>query len=195
MFDHEMRDLAHVHRWGILRRIRQQSVAEHSFFVAIYAIEIAEFIEWQGDHYTLIRAALSHDMPEVRTGDLPGPTKRAVLDAERLDSFESRTMQDLFPTHQNFFRTNGEAGNILAVADILDATLFLADEKNMGNRSVGSRNNPRDPFGSNVQRLLAAVLKLPCQAGVQAALIEKMSEAIDVSVSNIYVDQDHETRT
>ena len=188
MFDHEMRDLAHVHRWGILRRIRQQSVAEHSFFVTIYAIEIAEFIKWPGDHYTLIRGALSHDMPEVRTGDMPGPTKRAVLDAGRLDSFEHRTMQDLFPLHQSFFRINGEAGAILTTADILEATLFLADESHLGNRSVGSRDNPKDPFGSNVQRLLRSVLRLPCEVDTQAALIEKMSKAIDVSVSNIYTD-------
>lgn len=188
MFDRELRDLAHVPRWGILRRVRQQSVAEHSFFVAVYAIEIAEFIEWGGDYYTLIRHALSHDMPEVRTGDLPGPTKRAILDAARLETFEDRTMFDLFPSHYSFYRINGESHAIMTVADRLDATLFLADEANLGNQSVGLLTNPRGPFGANVVRLWEAVGQLPCARECQHALIAEMSRAICLTTSNIYTD-------
>ena len=35
------RDMAHVPRWVIARTHRRQSVAEHSYFVALYARQIA----------------------------------------------------------------------------------------------------------------------------------------------------------
>jgi 5'-deoxynucleotidase YfbR-like HD superfamily hydrolase len=191
MFERELRDLAHVHRWGILRRSRQQNVAEHSYFVAIYSIEIAEWIDWVGDRLVLLRHALAHDMAELWSGDIPGPTKRAVVDAKRMEEFEYAQMHKILPLHRQHCKVNGSVGLIVSAADRLEATLFLADELGTGNRSVGEANDPSSPFGSNYARLLSAIDALPCAEDLRGALIKEIAKAIATAacgVSRIYTD-------
>lgn len=178
MFERELRDLCHVPRWNILRRSRQQNVAEHMYFVTIYALEIATFIEWEGDHLLLARAALTHDIPEVWTGDPPGPAKHTIFDVDKTRTFEDTKMREIFPEHFDYFRAEGQAKAILRVADRLDATLFLADEWNMGNRSVGSLSVASTPFGSNKHRLMVAIEFLPCSYEHRVALKVHVNEAI-----------------
>ncbi len=76
-FDQAMR-LSSIKRWGIIEMSREQSVAEHSYNVALIAGALAcaifedkccivnEVVEW----------ALVHDMPELVSGDIPTPVKR-----------------------------------------------------------------------------------------------------------------------
>ena len=47
------RDMAYVPRWVILRRHRQQYLAEHSYFVAIYAQQVARLIQYE-DLYEVV---------------------------------------------------------------------------------------------------------------------------------------------
>lgn len=190
MFERELRDAAFVHRWGILRRSRNQNIAEHMYFVAIYAMEIAEFIDWPGDRYLLMQACLTHDLPEIWSGDIPGPTKHTLLNKAQTELFENDQMHQIFPSHLARYQAHGEAKAILTMADRLEATMFLADEWNAGNKSVGSGDNPTTPFGSNVARLHVAILELPCVDLLKSALIRHVLTAIKVAAdgtSRIYL--------
>jgi 5'-deoxynucleotidase YfbR-like HD superfamily hydrolase len=191
MFDREMRDAAHINRWSILRRSRNQSIAEHSYYVAVYCVEIAEYIDWEGDRHLLLRHALAHDLPEIWSGDLPGPTKRAITDTQRLHDFEYAQMHKILPFHRPYCRAEGEIGRILEVADRLEATLFLADEWGMGNKSVGDIEDLFGPFGSNLARLKLSVLSLPCQEDMRRALMGALHTSISTAangVSRIFLD-------
>lgn len=67
--------LADVHRWNVVKTVRSQSVAEHSFAVAVIAMEICERLGVYPTA-TVMWHALTHDMPEVLTGDIDGKFKR-----------------------------------------------------------------------------------------------------------------------
>jgi len=62
-----------VTRWHIVRMVRPQSLAEHTFDVVMIARAIAKVAGI--DDYEIIKAALLHDLDEIVTGDIPTPTK------------------------------------------------------------------------------------------------------------------------
>ncbi|MBO0720955.1 MAG: HD family hydrolase, partial [Blastocatellia bacterium] len=77
----ELVRLKAVPRMGwLLRGVRDvESVAAHSFGVAFIAMLLADRAEARGLQVNVervLRMALLHDLPEVRTGDLPNTIKR-----------------------------------------------------------------------------------------------------------------------
>lgn len=99
-------NLCHVPRWSIVPVIRPQSVAEHTFRVAVIAnalttravkslVRIKKV--WEGNKYDhqitgliddVTAYALTHDMAEGFTGDIPAPAK--ALLAPHIDEDYSR---------------------------------------------------------------------------------------------------------
>ena len=77
----EMVRLKAVPRTGwLLRGIRDvESVADHTFGVALFAMLLADLAQRQGlepNVEKVLRMALLHDLTEARTGDLPNTIKR-----------------------------------------------------------------------------------------------------------------------
>lgn len=151
MFERELRNLAYVPRWGIVRVLRNQNVAEHSFYVAIYADQIAELIDWGGDRAMLLRLALSHDWDEILTSDVAAPAKKVIQKSsgfgwamvERwLRGGMRERVKDYDRWNSGVIEEKGpeaEAHTIVKLADLLEAILYLADEQNMGNGNVIDR--------------------------------------------------------
>ncbi len=181
MFENERRDLAHVPRWGIVRTIRTQSVAEHSYYVACYGLEVARLINWpkcveplaeEGqDRYLLALYLLRHDETETITGDVPGPIKRlSGMDMSNLDSvFATRYGKAPYSTKT--------MKNICKVADLMDECMYLAGEIRGGNMAV------TDVFRNSKTRLACAIIKLRDDAqlddNVAHNLINTINRAID----------------
>lgn len=84
--------LSHVPRWTIIATSRQQSVAEHSYRVAVIAQFIVDRIKNINDRngMTLLRWAIMHDGPEAKTGDVPTPFKRMLNEAGGYDVHEAK---------------------------------------------------------------------------------------------------------
>lgn len=158
MFERELRTLSHVPRWAIVRTIQRQSVAEHSYYVAIYADQIAELIEWQGSRRNLMRLAMFHDMDEILSGDIASPAK-AVLNCAEYRTWSSKLMSGRFSYFEEWFQSEPgrvkEALTILHVADWLEGVLFLCDEEFLGNKNV------RDVRCHCEERLFEAIKLLP----------------------------------
>ena len=147
MFERELRDLAFVPRWVIARKIHQQSVAEHSFFVAVYADQIARVLGWPMDgtpskvdrrRLDLLRAALWHDAEECATGDIPGPAKKKLVPNphhRKVTSYEYKTARF---GHHDWVTGQWEPAidAILHTANLLEECLYLSGEVQMGNRAV-----------------------------------------------------------
>lgn len=77
----------HVKRWHIVNTTAQQSIAEHSYLVAIIAMHLHRDVDPMCDMNDVQETgiyALFHDAPEIRTGDIPTPAKKLLREIERL---------------------------------------------------------------------------------------------------------------
>ena len=131
MFDHRVRMMSFVERWNIAPRSYRQSVAEHSYYVILYASTLCYRLNIQdNERLQIMEAAMSHDMAEIRTGDLPGPAKRAVVDRDKLLAYEHSFLLELGCTPHNLTEKGWQ---IIKAADTIDAYYWCAVECAQGN--------------------------------------------------------------
>jgi len=83
--------LRFIPRFQLCHRIHDESVAEHSFYCATYALLLAMDVESQGyvvDVPLVVTKALLHDAEECITGDIPRPVRYHSTEfAEAIDEF------------------------------------------------------------------------------------------------------------
>lgn len=128
--------LSWVPRWCIVRTIQKQSVAEHSYRVAISAPRIAAMfgVTDVSQLYTIQRMALHHDKPEALSGDIAAPAKGWFRTREFEGHFVDRIgemMSSNLPLDKR----------IVKIADLYEAIVFLYVEKSLGNNSVENIKN------------------------------------------------------
>lgn len=77
----DLLNLSNVPRWGIVPRFKDQSVADHTFRVAVIAWELADRlgVTLSGQDFCYI---LCHDGEESWTGDISGLSKHAIPELE-----------------------------------------------------------------------------------------------------------------
>lgn len=82
MENYNIKDLLkanNVKRWHTVDTVRSQSLAEHQYNVAILATQIAIIMNLDNSEIHLVTLkALTHDIEEVWTGDLPSPYKEKL---------------------------------------------------------------------------------------------------------------------
>lgn len=131
--------------------LTRDTVATHSYFVAMYAREIAVLINWNGDYADLLFRALTHDLDEIVTGDICGPAKHEIIDDKRAASYIDTKMRERIPfimadldlaKEVAPLSETTEAYQIIKAADKLDALVFLVVEKRLGN-TVAASHIPR----------------------------------------------------
>jgi len=109
-----------VDRWQVVRTDQRQSLAEHSYLVAMFAAKYCRNI---GISYEIeneaIRCALYHDLPEVLTGDIVAPVKE-LIDTKKLREWEERI--EIMGDTQGF---GPKARFIVKMADITEAIVWL----------------------------------------------------------------------
>jgi len=140
MFSINYREMSYVTRWGVLRRARSQNVAEHQYYVAVYAGLIADTIGYEGDRGNLYRCALIHDLFEGRSGDLPGPFKRQLCVGDAYHKLEVEYFKALFPhelPYLDMLRQDQGIAAIVKAADKMEGCMYLANEHMLGNTYAG----------------------------------------------------------
>lgn len=167
-FPPELRTASIVPRWSVVWTLNKDYVSNHSWFVMIYANDIAMLLNWPGNIAAVMYLAGTHDLDELTTGDLVSPVKREIIDEARAAAYIEMKMQERLPQvlrhiemYENSMskRESAEAWAIISAADRLDALLFLITEQRLGNTIIG----PRVP---DIQdRLEAAWYELPAERG------------------------------
>lgn len=146
MFEADIRMMAVVNRWGIVPTTRHQNDAEHTYFVAFYANDISIALGLDVTTCLAIqRMALWHDLDEILWGDPPGPHKSLIYDKAKKAKSSKQYMELIFghhsvrdgehllPIHSTEYAI---AKDVLKVADLMEAVLFLKTEMSMGNGNV-----------------------------------------------------------
>ncbi len=139
LFPPELRTASVVQRWSIVRTFNPDSVANHSFYVTFYALQIARLIEWPGPYADLTFMALMDDVEETFTSDIISPVKHQIVDEYKLGEFVSKQMKTRLPLIEAQLDAIAESmwgvsiERIIKVADKVDAVLYLITEIRMGN--------------------------------------------------------------
>lgn len=112
-----------VKRWGIVRTSREQTVAEHSYHVAMIACRICNLVG--EDPNRVLWTALTHDLPEVMTGDIATPLKDLLGEEvnTRLKDLENKmTLYGVKMAPQD-----ETIAQIVKLADLIEAAAFISE--------------------------------------------------------------------
>lgn len=132
MDQRKIRALRNVRRFNFEHCNRYQSVAEHSYFVAVLAMELAVRAMMPPPKVaSVIEAALMHDVTEAVTGDIPYLVRRS-MDRVALAEIEHRAANELkvdasYPLDVIW---------VVDYADALELAMYLKEERESGNRSL-----------------------------------------------------------
>lgn len=106
-----------VIRYHMVRTKRTQNLAEHSFNVAVIAAAIAEELRLTREEINQITyIALTHDLDEVFTGDVPSHTKAAL----RERGTDWSVLEGNFPVDHT-----KNSHWIVKIADVVESIRFL----------------------------------------------------------------------
>ncbi len=149
----ELIRLRYVKRFSTCRVQYPETVAEHSYFTALYCMVIADWVVERGgrkvDRGDLLRRALIHDMEEVRTGDLIRPFKHSSPEFTEQIAKASRhcfleMLEEIFDASYvtemvllwETSKDDSIEGRILAFADFLSVLGYVLEEIRGSNRTM-----------------------------------------------------------
>lgn len=111
----DMLEASNVHRWHIVPMARQQTLADHQWRVAMIVMYITRDCP-HSFRSGAIWCALTHDLDEVLTGDIPAPVKKHV----------SFNLDINLPDWADRMDTPGRK-EVVKMADLLESWLFCQE--------------------------------------------------------------------
>lgn len=107
-----------------------QNIGHHSHSVAMLLWMLTG-----GTNAYHLMAALTHDLGEQETGDIPAPAKRALGIRDQVNSMEAKFLKNF---GFDFGELSENEQRQLKLADALDGMLHCVTERMMGNRFIES---------------------------------------------------------
>jgi len=117
-----------VVRYHTVATLVKETVGHHSHGVAMMCL----LLEPTASHRLLI-SALTHDLAEHVTGDIPSPAKRLYCIGDQVSHLEHELI--VGAGLPNIF-LNEEERRVLKLADIAQGALFCSREISLGNRNM-----------------------------------------------------------
>lgn len=146
------RRLSYTQRWPGYGLMAAENVAEHSFWVAWYSVQLMSWLQEEKkifcDPGHVLTVALVHDMPEAITGDMARPVKHDLSPRFRqahaeMEQLAIKIIMESLPKHLKWldqfmlggavFLTDTER-DVIKFADMLSALAKLKDEWTQGNQ-------------------------------------------------------------
>jgi 5'-deoxynucleotidase YfbR-like HD superfamily hydrolase len=128
----EVRRAGDIKRYHLHRTIGEQTVASHSWGVAMLVYALCE-----APSANLIKAVLCHDIAERAVGDIPSPVKK-LLTKEAKDSLDEMEQIYLDTVGISWGYLTEYEKEVLNVADILEGMLYCLDQVQLGNLNMVS---------------------------------------------------------
>jgi putative hydrolase of HD superfamily len=171
----ECNELKAIPRMGWrVRGVRDgESVAEHSYAVALIAMLLADRLDIDVDREKLLKIALIHDLPEHMLGDIHAPATR-LLGEDVKEAAELRIMERLFTGLQDgedyvqlwkeFAERSSVEGRLVRAIDKLEMFTQAYQYECAGNRMLddfwGWEGNMRDFEFEGIQELYDELMEL-----------------------------------
>jgi len=119
----------HVKRFHTVKTVGTQTVAEHSFGVAM----LVTAMEQGKPSCKLLKAALFHDIAELVTGDTPAPTKWQHPNLKAGLDVAERIFNEEFCLHHDLDGLYDWEQLVLKWADMLEFLYYVLDQLRYGN--------------------------------------------------------------
>mgnify|MGYP000288745494 FL=1 len=128
--------LAKTLRYNNRTHLQEESVAEHSFFVALFSLKIVQALKLPEElELRILRLAVLHDCAESITSDIPHNVKKLYPD---FASFLKTVEDQYYSKHWSYFKDklNDEiAEAVVKLADNYSVLQFCINEQRLGNTS------------------------------------------------------------
>jgi 5'-deoxynucleotidase YfbR-like HD superfamily hydrolase len=174
-----------IHRYPMVPRAHKESVASHSYFVAMYVLLLDDVYTFSLDR--ALRAAIVHDVLEAELGDISFSTKKQFPDlAKAIHSAEVQCLKlqpGKIKRAYNTLKHNTVERDIVKLADLLQVRQYATVEMSMGNKGYIEEVY----FGSN-QRIKELEEKLKPHRRLHG----HSKRTIDKMTPNISTDEDEE---
>lgn len=130
--------LKNITRYNTRNVLKKESVAEHSFYVALFCIKICNDYNLSKEvEHDAITKALLHDMPEIELNDITHDVKEKLNLRKFLMLYEN----DYYERHFNKYyaelmlKTDDVADSVVLLADTWSVLQYVSNEKALGNKS------------------------------------------------------------
>ena len=167
--------------WRVRGVTDGESVAEHSYAVALICMLIADRLEVEIDREKLLKIALLHDLPEHMLGDIHAPATR-ILGEDVKEAAELRIMERLFSgiddgadyvsLWKEFAERSSVEGKLVRAVDKLEMFTQAYQYECAGNRMLddfwGWEGNMRDFEFVEIQELYDELMGLRVREGDEA---------------------------
>ena len=123
-------------RYNCRKRIVDEDLAQHSFFVAMFCLRILSQIPATDKMYkNILSFAILHDAPELLMGDFPHTLKLAYPEiAKALEGVEKDYYKDNWPAYVEMFNSLTELEQeIITLADAYSVAQYTENEIVLGN--------------------------------------------------------------
>lgn len=125
-----------ITRYNNSCRLKNESVAAHSFYVAIFTLLLADMYKLSTkDKLDAITMALLHDLPEIEINDITHDTKVKLGLYKMLEEYEDEFYNKNFPEYRELMLSKGKSKKIMDLADILSVKQYALNELQLGNKS------------------------------------------------------------
>lgn len=128
--------LAKTLRYNNRSHLQEESVAEHSFFVSLFALKIIQTLKLPEElELRVLRLAILHDCAESLTSDIPHNVKKMYPD---FASFLKTVEDQYYSKNWPYFKDKLEdaiAEAIVKLADNYSVLQFCINEQRLGNKS------------------------------------------------------------
>ena len=143
---HQLNGMSVVKRWNFHTRLTDQNVAEHSFYVCIFAFLLyeleKEFDRNRLDLKQILKYALLHDIEEAISGDIPFLTKR-LLPMEIKNKIEGKATREILvnapdeflKTKLDYDKLSDINAMVVKASDFFSVIHYCEYEKELGNNS------------------------------------------------------------
>jgi len=135
---HKIYILRDLKRYNNSFHIKDESVAEHSFFVSSITLKLHEMYDFNLEHALIM--AITHDESEIDVTDIPHNVKqaypfvaKAIKVAENL-AFKENCTDRVFQAHLELERHISPEALVVELADVLSCIQYSSTEMLLGNK-------------------------------------------------------------